>query len=79
MDSRSVPPSWDENLTTWLKRIALAKVAFVGLCVATYLTLFQVRVIGSVWDPFFESRRVLAYLSFPDAAFGCWLPGPRWC
>lgn len=67
---QSVPPGWDENPTAWSKRIALAAIACAGLCVAAYLTLFQVGLIPSVWDPFFRSRKVLEFLSFPDAGLG---------
>jgi hypothetical protein len=68
-----IPPGWDENPTAWPKRIAIAAVAFVGLCVAGYLTLYQLRVLPSVWDPFFPSGspEVLDLLKpFPDAALG---------
>ena len=59
-----------ENPTTWSRRIALAALAFLGLCVAGYLTLFQLGVLSSVWDPFFRSREVLGFVDFPDAALG---------
>jgi Vitamin K epoxide reductase family len=59
-----------ENPTTWSRRIALAALALLGLCVAGYLTLFQLGVLSSVWDPFFRSREVLGFVDFPDAALG---------
>ena len=59
-----------ENPATWSRRIALAALAFLGLCVAGYLTLFQLGVLSSVWDPFFRSREVLGFVDFPDAALG---------
>jgi hypothetical protein len=66
-----VPPGWDENPTAWPKRIRLVVLAFVGLCVASYLTLYQLGVFAHVWDPFFQSGKVLNLLGqFPDAALG---------
>ncbi len=70
---RAVPPGWDENPTAWPKRIAIAGVAFAGLCVAGYLTLYQLGLFSSVWDPFFPkgSPEVLGLTEpFPDAALG---------
>ena len=70
-DERHVPPSWDENPTAWPKRIAIAAVALVGFLVAGYLTLYQVGVFSSVWDPFFDSPKVLHLTDpFPDASLG---------
>ncbi len=70
---RAAPPGWDENPTAWPKRIAIAGVAFAGLCVAGYLTLYQLGLFSSVWDPFFPkgSPEVLGLTElFPDAALG---------
>ena len=72
-NTADIPPGWDENPTAWPKRIAIAAVAFVGFCVAGYLTLYQLGVLESVWDPFFPngSPKVLGLLEpFPDAALG---------
>jgi uncharacterized membrane protein len=64
------PPGYDENPTVWTRRIFLAVLASLGLGVSAYLTLFQIGVIPSVWDPFFQSPKVLEFLGFPDAALG---------
>jgi uncharacterized membrane protein len=77
MDHGPVPPGWDENPTAWPKRLSFAARAFVGLCIATYLTLYQVGVFSNVWEPFFGSgsREVLTSafsrsLPVPDASLG---------
>jgi hypothetical protein len=64
------PPGFDENPTRWSRRIPIVVLAFAGLCLSAYLTLFQVNVLPSVWDPFFRSKVVLEYLGIPDAALG---------
>jgi uncharacterized membrane protein len=66
----SIPPGFDKNPTAWPRRIVLAILAFAGLCVSVYLALFQINVLESVWDPFFQSPKVLEYLGIPDAALG---------
>jgi hypothetical protein len=73
MGANASPPGWDENPTAWPKRRRVAALAFAGLCVSAYLTLYQVGVFSSVWDPFFVhgSRSVLEWTHpFPDAALG---------
>jgi Vitamin K epoxide reductase family len=79
-DQRPIPTGWYENPTTWPKRIVLALLALVGFAVALYLSLFQVsalyfpdlqiNLLGSVWDPFFDSYEVLDFLHWPDAIPG---------
>jgi len=68
-----VPPGWEDNPAAWPKRIRLIILALGGLCVASYLTLYQLGVLESVWDPFFPagSPEVLHLLEpIPDAALG---------
>jgi len=56
----------------------VAVLSLVGLSTALYLTLFQLKIVSSVWDPFAlgGSRWVLRrsplvrWLGFPDASFG---------
>ena len=64
-------------MSAWRRRVPVILLSVVGLGVATTLTLFQVHVLGSVWDPFFGdgSRRVLTSsvskaLPLPDASLG---------
>jgi Vitamin K epoxide reductase family len=64
------PPGFSSNPTRWSRRILIIALAFAGLCVSVYLTLFQINILRSVWDPFFQSPKVLEYLGIPDAALG---------
>ena len=64
------PPGFDENPTAFRRRAALAVLAFAGLLVASYLTLFQLKTFDSVWDPFFDSRTVLELTAPVPDAFG---------
>jgi hypothetical protein len=66
-----VPPGWEHNPTSVRRRVLLAVLAFAGLVVASYLTLYQINVLDSVWDPFFHAEKVLDLTApVPDA-----LPG----
>jgi uncharacterized membrane protein len=64
------PSGCGENPTRWSRRIPVIALAFAGLCLSVYLTLFQINVLSGVWDPFFRSEEVLEYLGLPDAALG---------
>lgn len=73
MTTSAVPPGFDENPTAWSRRLRVATLAFVGFCVAGYLTLWQLGALSAVWDPLFGhgSRHVLEWTHpFPDAALG---------
>ena len=74
---RATPPGWRANPSSWPQRLPIVGVALVGFAIATYLTLFQLGVLDSVWEPFFgdDSRTVLTsgisrLLPVPDAALG---------
>jgi uncharacterized membrane protein len=65
------PPGWNQNPTDYAHRARLAALAFAGLGIALYLTLYQFRLYESVWDPFFDARKVLdASYPIPDALAG---------
>ena len=71
--SNAVPPGWDENPTTYSKRRRLIVLAFAGLCVASYLTLYRLGIFTEVWVPIFPkgSPKVLHLMEpFPDASPG---------
>ena len=72
-----VPRSGRDDPSAWPPRLGIAALALVGAGVAGYLTLVQVRVLASAWDPFFGSgcERVLhssfsEALPVPDAGVG---------
>ena len=71
------PPGWDYNPSGWNQRLPIVLLALLGTGVATYLALYQLRVISSVWEPFFGdgSRTILNskishLLPIPDALLG---------
>lgn len=73
----NTPPGWDYNPAAWSERLPIVGLAVVGFLIASYLTLFQLEIISTVWEPFFGdgSKTVLtSYISnllpVPDAALG---------
>lgn len=61
MNDPCAPPDWTVNPSSWRARLPIVALAALGLATATYLTLYQYRVIDSVWEPFFGagSRTIL--------------------
>lgn len=80
-DLDAIPEPWDYNPSAWSQRIPICILAFVAFLIATYLALYQWRLIHSVWDPFFGqqtanvldsnvSEKMRYWFLIPDAAFG---------
>ena len=77
MNKQHVPPGWSYNPSDWPQRIPIVLVALAGVGVATYLGLYQLRVIPTVWEPFFGdgsevilNSSVSHILPIPDALLG---------
>ena len=71
------PPGWSYNPSGWSQRLPIVGLALIGFAIASYLALYQLRMIDAVWEPFFGdgSRTVLdskvsRVLPIPDAALG---------
>ena len=72
-----IPFGWDYNPSEWSQRIPLIVMALIGFATASYLALYQLKVIGDVWEPFFGngSKKILnsgisKILPIPDGALG---------
>lgn len=74
-------PPWDYNPSSWPQRLPICALAAVAGLIATYMALYQWRVIGSVWDPVFGeqtakvldsdvSEKMRRWMLVPDAALG---------
>ncbi len=71
------PPGWSYNPSSWDQRIPIIVLALIGTGIATYLALYQLRIVPTVWEPFFGegSKKILnssvsKILPIPDAALG---------
>lgn len=76
-DESNIPPGWEYNPATWSQRLPIIILALVGFAIATYLALFQLDIIATVWEPFFGdgsrvilTSRISHVLPVPDAALG---------
>lgn len=72
-----IPPGWNYNPATWSQRLPIVGLAMLGVGIASYLSLYQLDVFDTVWEPFFGdgSQRILNsrishVLPIPDAALG---------
>ena len=74
-------PPWKHNPSAWSQRIPICVLAAAAFLIASYMALYQWRLIGSAWDPVFgeQTRHVLdsevseqmrRWFRIPDAAFG---------
>lgn len=74
-------PPWRYNVSSWRQRVPICLLASVAFLIASYMALYQWRLIDSVWDPVFgaQSRAVLdsdvshqmrRWMVIPDAALG---------
>lgn len=72
------PPGWDYNPSSWQERLPVIAVALLGFSVAGYLTLYQLGVFSTVWEPFFGQGSQIILHSWvskllepiPDAGLG---------
>lgn len=76
-NSKEIPPGWDYNPSTWPQRLPLVFVAILGVAIASYLSLYQLKITDHVWDPFFgnQTEKILTstvsrLLPIPDALLG---------
>jgi uncharacterized membrane protein len=74
---QAVPPGWPYNPSSWQERLPLVALALVGVSIASYLTLYQLGLLPTVWEPFFGRGSEVILRSFvsrllpvPDAALG---------
>lgn len=74
---RHTPPGWSDNPSSWRQRLPIVGLALLGLGVAAYLSLFQLAILPTVWEPFFGdgsrtilTSRVSTVLPVPDAVLG---------
>ena len=72
-----IPPGWEYNPATWSQRLPIVGFAVLGFLIAGYLSLFQLNVLRTVWEPFFGdgsrtilTSRVSHILPVPDAVLG---------
>lgn len=74
-------PPWQHNPSSWQQRIPICLLAGVAFLIASYMALYQWRLVVDVWDPIFgeQTRQVLdsevsermrRWFRIPDAALG---------
>lgn len=77
----AIPEPWSYNPSAWSQRLPICILAMVAFFIASYMALYQWRLIDSAWDPFFgdQTQKVLdsnvsewmrKVFLVPDAAFG---------
>jgi uncharacterized membrane protein len=80
-EMEAAPQPWHYNPSGWRQRVTISLVASVAFFAATYMALYQWRLVDGVWDPVFgeQTLRVLdsdvseqmkSWMRMPDAALG---------
>ncbi|MFC0808855.1 NAD-dependent epimerase/dehydratase family protein [Ensifer sp. P24N7] len=54
MDESTVPPGWTYSPSSWLQRLPIIVLGFLGFLIARYLAAYQLGHIGTTWEPFFS-------------------------
>ncbi len=77
MTGPDIPPGWDYSPSSWMQRIPIIFLAFIGLYVSRYLAAYQLGHIGNAWDPYFGNGTEIIITSeiskawpVPDAGLG---------
>lgn len=72
-----IPPGWDYNPSSWMQRIPIIFLAFIGLYISRYLAAYQLGHTTGAWDPYFgdgTERIITSEISkawpIPDAGLG---------
>lgn len=58
MSGPSRPLGWDFSPSSWMQRLPIIILAFVGLYISRYMAAYQLEHIDSVWDPFFAGSAI---------------------
>jgi nucleoside-diphosphate-sugar epimerase/uncharacterized membrane protein len=77
MTGPDIPPGWDYSPSSWIQRIPIIFLAFIGFYISRYLAAYQLGHIGNAWDPYFgdgTERIITSDISkawpIPDAGLG---------
>ena len=77
MTGPDIPPGWDYSPSSWMQRIPIIFLAFIGLYVSRYLAAYQLGHIENAWDPYFGNGTETIITSdvskawpVPDAGLG---------
>jgi uncharacterized membrane protein len=79
--SNAIPEPWEYNPSKWSQRLRIIAVATIAVIIATYMGLYQWRLIESVWDPIFGiqsmkvldsevSHKITSWVRVPDSILG---------
>lgn len=49
----TVPPGWDYSPSSWVQRLPIIVLAFIGFFISRYLCAYQLGHIDGIWEPFF--------------------------
>lgn len=75
-DKAFMPGPHEYSPSSWNQRVIFCLIALVGVVVATYMGLFQLGLLSSVWDPIFKKQSEYVLTSSVSHQFSIWLGIP---
>ncbi|HET8655841.1 MAG TPA: vitamin K epoxide reductase family protein [Longimicrobiaceae bacterium] len=62
---RFLPTGWSYNPSSWHQRLPIIAMGVLGMCIASYLAMYQLGIVSTAWDPVFGSRSTESVLGSP--------------
>lgn len=53
MSGPTIPPGWAYSPSSWLQRLPIIVLAFVGFFISAYMAAYQLGHVSTIWEPFF--------------------------
>ncbi|HDZ08988.1 vitamin K epoxide reductase family protein [Pseudohongiella sp.] len=53
MTGPTVPPGWKYSPSSWLQRLPIIILAFIGFFISAYMAAYQLGHVDTIWEPFF--------------------------
>jgi nucleoside-diphosphate-sugar epimerase len=53
MTGPTVPPGWQYSPSSWLQRLPIIVLAFIGFFISAYMAAYQLGHVDTIWEPFF--------------------------
>jgi nucleoside-diphosphate-sugar epimerase len=53
MSGPTIPPGWQYSPSSWLQRLPIIILAFIGFFISAYMAAYQLGHVDTIWEPFF--------------------------
>jgi len=53
MTGPTIPPGWQYSPSSWMQRLPIIILAFIGFFISAYMAAYQLGHVETIWEPFF--------------------------